>query len=49
MHYHGMPAAHLLGWFEKPGEMGEGSKAVSLPGFDWFPSGCLAESRLAPP
>ena len=46
-HYHGMPAAHLLGWFEKPGEMGEGSKAVSLPGFDWFPSGCLSESRLA--
>ena len=23
-HYHGMPAAHLLGWFDKPGELGPG-------------------------
>lgn len=35
-HYHGMPAAHLLGWFEK-----------ALPGFEWFTPGCLSESRLA--
>jgi len=38
-HYHGMPAAHLMGWFdqEKP-----------VDGFEWFPhKGCLSESRLA--
>jgi len=35
-HYHGMPAAHLLGWFEDP-----------LPGFEWFTPGCLEETRLA--
>lgn len=47
-HYHGMPAAHLLGWFEKAGEMGEGVPMhTSLPGFEWFKPGCLAESRLA--
>jgi len=34
-HYHGMPAAHLMGWFE-----GE------LKGFEWFKP-CLDESRLA--
>jgi len=39
MHYHGMPAAHLLGWFDK---------TRPVPGFDWFPSGgCLDENRLA--
>ena len=26
MHYHGMPAAHLMGWFRR-----------RPPGFDWFP------------
>eukprot|EP00308_Calcidiscus_leptoporus_P016594 CAMPEP_0119351570 /NCGR_PEP_ID=MMETSP1334-20130426/867_1 /TAXON_ID=127549 /ORGANISM="Calcidiscus leptoporus, Strain RCC1130" /LENGTH=393 /DNA_ID=CAMNT_0007364407 /DNA_START=39 /DNA_END=1220 /DNA_ORIENTATION=+ len=36
MHYHGMPAAHLLGWFEQ-----------TLKGFDWFTPGCLSENRLA--
>jgi len=36
MHYHGMPAAHLLGWFES-----------SLEGFEWMNAGCLDESRLA--
>jgi len=49
-HYHGMPAAHLLGWFDKPGEMGtDGASGGThaIPGFEWFPSGCLAESRLA--
>jgi len=35
-HYHGMPAAHLLGWFES-----------KLQGFEWFKPGCLDESRLA--
>jgi len=35
MHYHGMPAAHLLGWFKSP-----------LKGFEWFRP-CLDESRLA--
>lgn len=35
-HYHGMPAAHLLGWFES-----------ELKGFEWFKPGCLDESRLA--
>jgi len=46
-HYHGMPAAHLLGWFEKAGEMGEGVNQDALRGFDWFKAGCLAESKLA--
>ena len=37
MHYHGMPAAHLMGWFRR-----------RLEGFDWFPnSTVLEESRLA--
>lgn len=37
MHYHGMPAAHLMGWFRQ-----------RLEGFDWFPQGqVLQESRLA--
>jgi len=35
MHYHGMPAAHLLGWF------------TELKGFGWFKPGCLCENRLA--
>lgn len=35
MHYHGMPAAHVMGWFKKP-----------LPGFEWLQS-TIAESRLA--
>jgi len=34
-HYHGMPAAHLMGWFKKP-----------LPGFEWLQS-VLQEGRLA--
>jgi len=39
MHYHGMPAAHLMGWFDR---------ATPLPGFDWFPEGgCIDEGRLA--
>jgi len=47
-HYHGMPAAHLLGWFDKAGEMGEGvAQGAKLPGFEWFPAGCLGETRLA--
>ena len=47
-HYHGMPAAHLMGWFEKPGELGEDlAPGVALKGFDWFTSGCLPERRLA--
>ena len=38
MHYHGMPAAHVMGWMA----------GDPLPGFDWFPSaGCLDEARLA--
>ena len=38
MHYHGMPAAHVMGWMA----------GAPLPGFDWFPSaGCLDEARLA--
>lgn len=45
-HYHGMPAAHLLGWFEH--EPGEGvAEGTRLPGFEWFAPGCLTESRLA--
>ena len=37
MHYHGMPAAHLMGWFR-----------TRLEGFDWFPRRTvLEESRLA--
>eukprot|EP00397_Hematodinium_sp_SG-2012_P036528 GEMP01039440.1.p1 GENE.GEMP01039440.1~~GEMP01039440.1.p1 ORF type:complete len:385 (+),score=53.13 GEMP01039440.1:30-1157(+) len=37
MHYHGMPAAHLFGWFER-----------NPPGFEWFPkTRCLDESRVA--
>jgi arginase len=37
MHYHGMPAAHLMGWFRS-----------RLEGFDWFPKRTvLEESRLA--
>lgn len=35
LHYHGMPAAHLMGWFKKP-----------VPGFEWLES-VLAEGRLA--
>jgi len=35
LHYHGMPAAHVLGWFKKP-----------LPGFEWLRKH-LPESRLA--
>ena len=50
-HYHGMPAAHLLGWFDKPGEMGGDKRAGAAPtalrGFEWFRSGCLSESKLA--
>ena len=46
-HYHGMPAAHLMGWFEQPGELGEGVSKGALKGFSWFPSGILAESKLA--
>jgi len=46
-HYHGMPAAHLLGWFDKPGQMGDGVMQTSLRGFEWFRSGCLAENKLA--
>ena len=35
MHYHGMPAAHLMGWFE-----------TRLEGFEWFPRGSVIdESR----
>jgi len=40
-HYHGMPAAHLMGWF------GNEADAEPLAGFDWFTPGCLPESRLA--
>ena len=36
MHYHGMPAAHLLGWFKD-----------EVDGFEWLEPGCLAESRLS--
>jgi len=37
LHYHGMPAAHLLGWFAK-----------NPPGFEWFPeTAVLQESRFA--
>lgn len=47
-HYHGMPAAHLLGWFDKEGEMGDGvPRGTQLSGFEWFRSGCLQESKLA--
>jgi len=35
LHYHGMPAAHVLGWFKKP-----------VPGFEWLKTQ-LPESRLA--
>jgi arginase len=35
LHYHGMPAAHVMGWFKKP-----------LAGFEWLKSQ-LPESRLA--
>lgn len=35
-HYHGMPAAHLLGWFDN-----------GIDGFEWFEPGCLSENRLA--
>lgn len=45
-HYHGMPAAHLLGWFNKPGELGEGVNPTDLRGFDWFTGGCLHENKL---
>ena len=45
-HYHGMPAAHLLGWFNKPGELGEGVHPCDLRGFDWFTGGCLKENKL---
>jgi len=38
-HYHGMPAAHLMGWFDQD---------QPVDGFSWFPhAGCLDESRLA--
>jgi len=40
-HYHGMPAAHLMGWF------GREQNAQALPGFQWFPAGCLPETKLA--
>ncbi len=46
-HYHGMPAAHCLGWFDQPGEAGEGLSASDLKGFEWFTSGCLPENKLA--
>mmetsp|Transcript_41747 Transcript_41747/g.100167 ORF Transcript_41747/g.100167 Transcript_41747/m.100167 type:complete len:418 (+) Transcript_41747:48-1301(+) len=39
MHYHGMPAAHALGWFNQ-----------NPPGFEWYPDPaepCLKENRLA--
>jgi len=37
--YHGMPAAHVLGWFDK-GDTPEG--------FDWFPEGgCVKEQNFA--
>lgn len=36
LHYHGMPAAHLLGWFER-----------QPAGFDWLRPGVLPESSLA--
>ena len=49
-HYHGMPAAHLLGWFDKPGELtdeaGEAVHPNDLRGFDWFTGGCLKENKL---
>lgn len=35
LHYHGMPAAHVMGWFNKP-----------LKGFEWLKS-VLPEARLA--
>jgi len=44
-HYHGMPAAHLMGWFGRD-EPGAG-KPSKLPGFDWFMPGCLPEGKLA--
>ena len=40
-----MPAAHLLGWFDQPGELGEGVEPGALQGFDWFRSGCLPENK----
>lgn len=43
MHYHGMPAAHLLGWFESRCE-----RPAPIAGFEWFPNGgVMDESRLA--
>lgn len=45
-HYHGMPAAHLLGWFDKAGEMGDGVRPGLLRGFEWFKP-CLSEPKLA--
>lgn len=45
-HYHGMPAAHLLGWFDKPGELGRDAKPADLRGFEWFRP-CIAENKLA--
>jgi arginase len=46
-HYHGMPAAHLMGWFgrEKGGD--EDAAAGGLRGFEWFTPGCLPEGQLA--
>jgi len=35
LHYHGMPAAHVMGWFQK-----------SVPGFEWLKSR-LPEGRIA--
>lgn len=36
LHYHGMPAAHLMGWFEQ-----------QPAGFGWLKPGVLPESSLA--
>ncbi len=46
--YHGMSAAHLLGWFDRPGACGDGVTAADLQGFGWLPaSGVLRESKMA--
>jgi len=44
-HYHGMPAAHLMGWFGRSGA--NGGEVGGLRGFDWFTPGCLPEGKLA--
>jgi arginase len=36
MHYHGMPAAHLMGWFRR-----------HPTGLEWVPDKCIDESRVA--